>query len=350
MAQSIVVKSFAELAELIDFDDLPIDPPANGLERAVVSTLQANGVGDLQGLLVELEAASSVLTTVAREDQEARELALRGLEDYESLLAHQREAQLAVERAQRVRQEAAAVATSAFTEAARTAAKRVAEMAAQLETAAGQLVDNRRQAAECLALRLDLERTIAVRRQQEAAEQARVAEAERDRQLSDTLMVVREALQAKQFEQASELLVSVASEHPDNAEIAALWEIVVQRSLALKMSAAEETLWVVRRELRQDPSTAIERLEGLDVDGLPEPLARQVFGEWARACARFCLERCIAAPLRYAPDPGRGAIIARDSSGSNYTVVSSLGMGPAWRPGSVVSDHYVRRARPLRLA
>jgi hypothetical protein len=55
----------------------------------------------------------------------------------------------------------------------------------------------------------------------------------------------------------------------------------------------------------------VARLEAIDVDGLPEDVARQVFGEWARTCARLCRERGIAEPLRYAPDPGRGAVIAR---------------------------------------
>lgn len=90
------------------------------------------------------------------------------------------------------------------------------------------------------------------------------------------------------------------------------------------------------------------RLAALDVDGLPDPLSRQVFGEWARACARLCRERGLVEPLRYAPDPGRGAVIARESPDGSYVVVSALGMGPGWQVGSVVAERQVRRARPLR--
>ena len=61
------------------------------------------------------------------------------------------------------------------------------------------------------------------------------------------------------------------------------------------MDAAEEALWAARREYRRDPEAAVARLETLDVDGLPEDVARQVFGEWARTCARLCRERGIAA-------------------------------------------------------
>ena len=38
----------------------------------------------------------------------------------------------------------------------------------------------------------------------------------------------------------------------------------------------------------------------------------------------------IVEPLRYAPDPGRGAIVARDGGRGEYVVVSALGMGPAY--------------------
>ena len=348
MSQSIVVKSFAELAELIDLDDLPDDSLAYGAASAAVSTVRGNGVADLQELLAELETAGTTLAAIGQEDQEARDLALRDLERYETLVAQQREAELASERAQQMRREADAFATGAFTEAARAAARRVVEVATHIVTAAALLADERRQAAERLAMGLDLERAVAERRHQEAAEQAKVAEAERARRLSGALVAVREALQAGRFEEANEVLGSAASEYPDNSEIASLKDIIAQRELAVKMSTAEEVLWTVRRELRRDSAAAVERLEVLDVDGLPEPLAKQLFGEWARACARLCRERSIAAPLRYAPDPGRGAIIARESSTASYAVVSALGMGPAWKPGSVVSERQVRRARPLR--
>jgi hypothetical protein len=99
---------------------------------------------------------------------------------------------------------------------------------------------------------------------------------------------------------------------------------------------------------RRDPAAAVARLEALDIDGLPEELGRQVFGAWAQACARLCRERGLAEPLRYAPDPGRGAVLARERAGAPYTVVSALGMGAGWQAGSGVGEGQVRRARPLR--
>ena len=91
---------------------------------------------------------------------------------------------------------------------------------------------------------------------------------------------------------------------------------------------------MARREDRREPAAAVGRFEELDVDGLPQPLAAQVFGEWARACARLCRERGIADPRRLVPRAGRGAILA--PRGEGYVVVSALGMGSNWRPGSAI--------------
>jgi hypothetical protein len=123
---------------------------------------------------------------------------------------------------------------------------------------------------------------------------------------------------------------------------------MAQRVRIVKSAAAEDALWAARREWRSDPAGAVARLETLDVGDLPDPLARQVFGTWAQACGRLCRERGLAEPLRYAPDPGRGAVLAREGPDAPYTVVSALGMVAGWQPGSAVGERQVRRARPLR--
>jgi hypothetical protein len=90
------------------------------------------------------------------------------------------------------------------------------------------------------------------------------------------------------------------------------------------------------------------------VNDLPEPLGRQVFGAWATACRQLCEQRELLEPLRYAPDPGRGLVLARERPAGPYVVVSALRMSPEWRPGRVLRDdsrrdqQVLRRARPLR--
>ncbi len=346
MSRSIVLKSFAELANVLDLDALP-DSPAEVVTEETTPTPPVEPAADLAGLLAELEAASATLATVARQDQETRTLALRDLAQYDALVAEQRQAEQAHERARQVRREADALAADAFAAEARAAAARVAELAGKAEAAAAALAVQRREEAERLAAQLDLERLLAERQRQEEAEKAKAAAAERAERLSGALARAKAALEAGRLEEAEAVLGPVATENPDHAEVASLLKIIAQRARIVKCAAAEDALWAARREWRRDPAAAAARLEGLDVGDLPDPLARQVFGTWAQACGRLCRERGLAEPLRYAPDPGRGAVVAREGPDAPYTVVSALGMGAGWQPGTVVGERQVRRARPL---
>jgi hypothetical protein len=347
MSRSIVLKSFAELANVLDFDALP-DGPTDAVAEGTAPSVPAEPAADLAGLLAELEVASATLTTVARQDQETRTLALRDLAQYDALVAEQREAEHAHERARQVWREAEALAAGAFAAEARAAAERVVELAGKAEAAAATLVEQRRREAERLAAQLDLERLLAERQRQEAAEKAKAAEAERAERLSGALTRAKAALEAGRLEEAEAVLGPVATENPDHAEVASLLKIMAQRARIVKSAAAEDALWAARREWRRDPATAVARLGALDVEDLPDPLARQVFGIWAQACGRLCRDRGLAEPLRYAPDPGRGAILAREGPDAPYSVVSALGMGAGWQPGSAVGERQLRRARPLR--
>ena len=105
-----------------------------------------------------------------------------------------------------------------------------------------------------------------------------------------------------------------------------------------------------RVALADPPAEAVARLEGLDalgLDGLPPPLLAQRFGTWARACARWCEQRDLHAPLRLAPVPGRGAIFARETPDGPYVLVSAIGTAERWRAGDVVGGRHLRDARPL---
>ncbi|MCC7368809.1 MAG: hypothetical protein IT306_10325 [Chloroflexi bacterium] len=347
MSRSIVVKSFADLPRLLDLEELPTGPAEDAVEPPPAENVAPDRTPDLSELLAELEAASATLAAVARQDQATRALALRDLEQYDALAATLQEAERARDGACDLKLRAEELADGAFAEEARTTAAHVAGLAARAEEAAARLADARCAELKNLAARLDVGRLLAERRRQEEADRLRAAEAERAGRLSGALAEASEALRAGRLEEAKALAGVVSTEDPNNAEAASLVTIIAQREAAVKSVAAEETLWTVRRELRRSPAEAVARLEGIDVDGLPTPLAAQVFGEWARACSRLCRERGLAEPLRYAPDPGRGAILARESGGE-YVVVSALGMGPAWEVGSVVGERQVRRARPLR--
>lgn len=346
---STILKSFAELAEALNVDELPDEETAHESTPGSVPNVVPDAEHNLQELLTQLQSASATLATIARRDQEARDLALRDLERYDQFVARQREAERAYEQAQQVREGAQQVAEGAFADQARAEAERVLAIASRAEEAAAHVVERWCGEAEQLAAQLDLVRLLEERRRQQEAEKAKAAEAERARRLAGALARVRAALDAGRFEEARGVLLGpVANENPDNPEVSSLKSIIAHREMTVKADAAEEVLWEVRRIYRRDPETAVERLEEVDVNGLPEPVARHVFGEWARACSRLCRERGIGEPLRYAPEPGRGAVIARDETGETYQVVSSLGMGPSWQKGCAVGERQVRRARPLR--
>src|SRR5438552_11719383 len=97
---TIVLKSFAELADVLDLAALP-EGPADSVaeESAPVETTTetpsdvAIAIGevvtdpptDLSDLLAELETASATLATITRQDQETRAAALCDLEQYDAL-------------------------------------------------------------------------------------------------------------------------------------------------------------------------------------------------------------------------------------------------------------------------
>jgi|GEM_PF-864561 len=326
--------------------DVPdqLEEPGTSPQTGAIQALDL----DLGALLAELEAASTTLALVARQDHEARTLAMQELEAYDRLLEAQAQAERTRERAAAVRAEAERLVSSAFAPEARSAAEAVLARARTGEDRAAQLAGTRKAEADALVARLDLARLLEERRLDEEAEKARAAEAERQQRLSGALMQAREACDLGRFEEARALLGTVASLYPESADVASLREIITRRELSVKCTAAEEALWDARRKHRQQPQDAVAALEAIEIDGLPVELARQLFGEWARACARLCRERGFETALRYAPDPGRGAVLVRETQAAPYVVLSALGLGPGWQAGTSVGERQVRRARPLR--
>ena len=347
MSQRVVLKSFADLALVLQLEDTP---PTPGEETSPPNNARGESVEtpDLGRLLAELNAASATLADIARRDEEHRATALRDLEQYDALVAAQQEGEQARARAEQVRRGAEALAQTGFIPEARDTAARVAESARQIELAAARWVETQRTQIEALGVRLDLERLLAERRRHEEAQRARAEAAERAHRVASAVSAAQAALTVGHWEEARAVLAPVACEARDVPEVKELRQRIAQREFAARVTHADEALWAARREFRRDPTAALTRLESLDVDGLPEALSRQIFGTWARACARLCQERQMDRPLRYAPDPGRGVVMAHQTTTDTYVVVSALGMGDGWHVGDVVSQRIVERARPLR--
>jgi len=158
---TITLKSFAELASVLDLESLPPGPPEAEGETNVRTdgTLGADAIGepgivdepprpltqplDLATVIARLASLSSGLESMAREDARAREQATIELAQYETLAAERQQAERALAEARSVRATAELLVTEAFTEQARADAARHAAVARAAELMCTQLLAQR---------------------------------------------------------------------------------------------------------------------------------------------------------------------------------------------------------------
>jgi hypothetical protein len=86
---------------------------------------------------------------------------------------------------------------------------------------------------------------------------------------------------------------------------------------------------------------ALDLLESLVLDDLPEELARHIYGCWLAACRRIGL----LAAIHYRAGFGRGAVLIPAEDGC-WEVVSALGLH-RWERGRRFSPQALRGSRPL---
>jgi hypothetical protein len=141
------------------------------------------------------------------------------------------------------------------------------------------------------------------------------------------------------------LLALLAREFPQEREVQSLADVVRWRERQQLVGPAEDALRdIVRRPYRDDPAATVARLASVQVDGLPDDLARRVFGLWSNACAQLVEQRGWCQPYRYTPTTSRGVVFARKTLDRPFEVVSMLGLGE-WRPGQLVAGSLPRGAR-----
>ncbi len=369
---SITLKSFAELANVLDLESLPPGPPdvddntdvtgqtESTLDNTAAATQSRLDVAeqppaaahaDLASLIAQLATVSSGLETMARQDARAREQATIELAQYETLAAERKEAERALADARRVRATAELLVTEAFTEQARADAARHAAVARAAELTCTQLLAERVRAADELASRPHLARVVAERRQreQEHAETAQRAEAERAARLANGIAAARQARHEGRLDDARELLVSLVADFPSNQEIQSVLEAVRWQAHHLRVAPAEEALGdVSRRPYRDNPEAAVARLAAVDMHELPEDLARRIFGLWSNNCSKLVRQAGMHEPRRYSPATSRGMVMARRTPDGPFEVVSALGL-PGWPVGEeVTAQRIIDAARPLQ--
>jgi len=368
---AVIVKSFADLASVIDVENLPAGPaePTTVLTNDQSSTEDQRGdqaadgavtvsppsaphvAQDLAGLVAQLARMSSGLETMAREDARAREQATIELAQYEALAAERGEAERALAEARQVRGAAERLVSQAFSKDARDRAAEHAALARAAELQCVQLLAQRVRAADELASRPYLAQVLAERgrREEERAEAARQEAADRAQRLAAGLDAARQALREEQPDDAVALLNPLARQFPSDAEIRKALDTAAWQSRRRVVAPAEEALRDIHtRPYRQDPEQAMRRLAAVAIDGLPEELARQLFGVWSDLCLKVVQQRGWVEPRRYAPQTSRGVVLARPAGEEPHQVVSALGLAD-WRVGDVVTAPGVLRAsRPLQ--
>jgi len=343
MSKTIVLNSFDGLRAALTQTGTEEELPASRLPDEAYQTAN-DAVIELRS---ELERAAATLAEIAQRDREAREQALNDLASYDRMVADLREASSACRTAERLRKQAESLALHAFDEEAKQAAAEAAATPRRIEEEARRLVDVLRDELAKMQDLLDIERLLKERRRLEMAEQARAAKADLARRLSEALAQARGALERERFEEARAALGPVTNENPGSAEAASLMENIARREQEVKVALAEEALWLADRDYRFEPAAAVKRLGTVDTSALPEPVARQVFGVWARACLQLCRRRGLHEPVRFGGGAGRGVAFARETPGAPYVVLSAIGMRERWEPGALAPDEFVKYALPL---
>jgi hypothetical protein len=366
---SITLTNLAELGEVLDLQSLRPAPDVSADEKpiqesddiiandehaqeadATSSDSSTTEPMDLATLIAHMATVSSGLESMARQDARAREQATVELAQYENLRAECQDAQRALAEASRLRALAERLAAEAFTDEGHAQAAQHAALARSTELTCTQLLAERTRTAEELASHPYLARALADRRriEQEQADAARRTETDRTARLAAALAALSDALTADKLDEAQRQLEWLAREFPDHDDVRSKADVIRWRLRQRLVAPAEAALRdVVRRPYRDDPEATAAHLAELHIDGLPEDLARRVFGLWSNACARVVQQRGWHAPRRYAPATSRGVIFARPTPGEPFQVVSVLGLTD-WRPGELVTaQHVVQAARQL---
>ena len=343
MAHEVTLNSFSELARFFEPDQPSTESPVAVIEPI---RLDVDPTTSLRDILEELERANATLTTIARRDEEARNQALSDLERYDDLASQLQRAEVALTSAQQLLVRAQALADDAFRDEAREAANHVVAIAQANDQRAAELVLGIRQQVDALAADVDIDRLLKLRDRMEEQERVKAAEVERTQRLAASLRRASAALDLGRVAEAKAALATCADEDPLDPQVASLLDRISQCEIEVRAEQAEDALWEARRAYHREPATALSRLEAVDVEGLPQDLSGQVFGQWAKTAARVCREQDIREPLRYTPALGRGAVLVRHESGA-YQVISALGMGPRWMAGALVGERYGRWSRPL---
>ncbi|GMU40573.1 MAG: hypothetical protein AMXMBFR23_14390 [Chloroflexota bacterium] len=325
--EGMVLNSLADLAAVRDRFVVDGRVPK---ELALVPVIDGRDPDAIGSLVADAQAALAEFAGVIEADRARRGEAEAGL----SRWRHLRDELHRVGRIAAQTHEAAAradeLARHGFAAGDRHQARSVAEHMGRLATRAEAHAAVLRREADALAERDDISRLLAEERNQE-----------QEMEMRETLTLAREHLDHDRHEEARRLLTSLGKSISSQPDLQGTFETLRNRAEAVKVQVAEDALREGRRLHRREPVAALDLLERIDLEGLPEELARHLYGLWLTACRRIGL----LAAVHYRTGFGRGAVLMPTADGQ-YEVVSAIGLR-RWQRGRRFAPQALRGARPL---
>ena len=216
----------------------------------------------------------------------------------------------------------------------------------------------RNQADTFLAEHPDVEALLVERRQQDDEARRREVAHTRAERFQQLVTATDAALRQGLLDDAKDCLKLLGREFPtEAARVAPLQERLEHRVRAANDAAARRVLLQASEcQGRGEFDAAVRLIEAVEVQSLTRETSEDVFGRWSAACSLLGQTGDLEL-LRYSPSQGRGIILHRDPSVPYGLVVfSSIGMGPAYFEGRVISaadregSVIVARAKPFRSA
>jgi hypothetical protein len=327
MTQGLVLTSLSELATVRDLfaDDGPVPET-----RALVPVISATGPEELESLAATAHQALDQLQQLLAADGERRREAEQDLARWRRLSDEAVRVRRICSEMRDAARRSGELAEHAFDPADRERAGSVAATTGRLANQAEAHAAVLEREAAVLAEREDIARLLV-----EAKVQAE------EETMRETLTLAGSYLDGGRYIEARRLLVSVEQTISSVPDLELTFETLRRREQAVKLRTAETALREARRLHRRDPAQAIRLIEPLELEQLPEELARPLYGCWLAAWRRSG----VLAAIHYRAGFGRGAVLIPTEDG-RWEVVSALGLR-RWEPGRRFAARSLRGARAL---
>lgn len=339
MTQHIVIKNLEELGR---FTDMIVQPDRPSDERALVPVVVEPVVArDLDELAEVASRAAQELRELAAADACARQEAEEALARYRRLEDDSVRLERAASEVEAAVRRASELSKQGFALGCRARAEEIATAAAAVATAARNRLIAIRAETAAIALREDVARLLSEERAREDKARHEEEERQREARQREGIAQAETLAQEEKFDEALGLLGVLRKAHPSSPLVASSIDKIRRQAWAVKTARVEHALLHARRVHRRQPREAIALLEPLDLTGIPEPLARQVYGCWLQACRRLGLEGAV----HYSPAFAKGAVLVATTD-DRLEVVSAIGL-PRWSAGCRFSRLALKGARPL---